>query len=57
MRGWIEAIVRWGAATMIERTNPIPAALAEAMQITEAQLDALFGIAWRIEERGGLAAP
>lgn len=40
----IEAIVRWGAATMIERTNPILAALAEAMQITEAQLDALFGI-------------
>ena len=40
----IEAIVRWGAATMIERMNPILAALAQAMQINAAQLDAMFGI-------------
>lgn len=39
-----EAIVRWGAATMIERANPVLAALAEAMAIPDAQLDALFGI-------------
>ncbi|AZV00350.1 hypothetical protein [Paracoccus sulfuroxidans] len=40
----IEAVVRWGAATVIERTNPVLAALAEAMAITDADLDALFGI-------------
>lgn len=39
-----EAVVRWGAATMIERANPVLAALAEAMAIPDAQLDALFGI-------------
>lgn len=40
----IEAVVRWGAATMIERMNPVLAVLAEAMAITDEQLDALFGI-------------
>lgn len=40
----IEAVVRWGAATMIDRTNPVLAALAAAMTVTDAQLDALFGI-------------
>lgn len=40
----VEAIVRWGAATVIERTNPVLAALAEAMAISDADLDALFGI-------------
>ncbi len=40
----IEAVVRWSASTMIERTNPVLAALAGAMAITDAQLDALFGI-------------
>ena len=40
----IEAVVRWSASTMIERMNPVLAALAGAMTITDAQLDALFGI-------------
>lgn len=40
----LEAIVRWGAATMIDRSNPVLAALAAAMTVTDAQLDALFGI-------------
>ena len=40
----LEAVVRWGAATMIERSNPVLVALAEAMAITDAQLDALFGL-------------
>ena len=41
----LEAVVRWSGATMIERSNPILAVLAEALSITDAQLDALFGIA------------
>lgn len=40
----LEAVVRWGAATIIERTNPVLAALAAAMGVTDEQLDALFGI-------------
>lgn len=40
----LEAVVRWGAATMIDRTNPVLAALAAAMAVTDEQLDALFGI-------------
>ncbi|MDQ7775249.1 MAG: hypothetical protein Q4615_04700 [Paracoccus aminovorans] len=40
----LEAVVRWGAATMIERMNPILLALADAMDVGEAQLDGLFGI-------------
>ncbi|MFC3569205.1 hypothetical protein [Paracoccus simplex] len=40
----LEAVVRWGAATMIERMNPILLALAGAMGVSEAQLDGLFGI-------------
>lgn len=41
----LEAVVRWSGATMIERSNPILAVLAEALSITDAQLDALFDIA------------
>lgn len=40
----IEAVVRWGAATVIERMNPVLLILAEAMQISDEQLDALFNI-------------
>lgn len=40
----LEAEVRWSGSTVIERANPILSALAQAQGITEAQLDALFGV-------------
>ena len=41
----LEAVVRWGAATVIARLDPILGLLAEALNVTPEQLDALFGIA------------
>lgn len=40
----VEAAVRWGASTIIERTNSVLAAIAAEMGVTDEQLDALFGI-------------
>ncbi len=39
-----EAIVRWGAATVIERNNPVLEVISQAMGLTAEGLDALFGI-------------
>lgn len=40
----LEAEVRWSGSTVIERTNPILIAMAQAKGITDAQLDELFGV-------------
>lgn len=40
----LEAVVRWAASIVIDRTNPILTALAASMGLTDAQLDQLFGV-------------
>lgn len=40
----IEAAVRWGGATVIERLDPILLALAQSLGVTDRQLDVMFGI-------------
>lgn len=40
----LEAVVRWAASTVIDRTNPILTALAASMGLTDVQLDQLFGL-------------
>lgn len=39
-----EAGLRWAALTVVDRMHPLILAVADAMDIPDAQLDALFGI-------------
>ncbi|MGN7870962.1 hypothetical protein [Paracoccus sp. 22332] len=46
----LEAVVRWAASTVIDRTNPILTALAASMGLTDEDLDQLFGLTAPTEE-------
>ena len=41
-----EAHVRWAAATVIDRTNPLIINMAAAVYIDEWTLDDVFGVTW-----------
>ncbi|MDQ1899418.1 hypothetical protein RAH32_03025 [Paracoccus sp. WLY502] len=46
----LEAIVRWAASTVIDRTNQILTALGASMGLTDEDLDQLFGFTAPTEE-------
>ena len=41
-----EAHVRWAAAAIIDRTNPLIISMAAAVQVDEWSLDDVFGVTW-----------